>query len=524
MKKLLAFLLALVLCFSLAACGDTSDGPDGPKQDGDSGKNDPSKKSVHYLGDDEDIAFLKDVENPLDPAAVYANLEYNEKMLHGYYMVEGSWDDRSDFWKNTPHMELDYWLFNELVTAEVTVFPYNIYIGPAALNIAKYDRSHNWAELNFSPSEKGSASVYCTYTVSGNTVTFTPVDYYKEIRDENYNFKGLEYTEGQDSLTYTFSFSGPYLTLSNEHGNCTLHSAGFTEDGDIHFGGYPALDSPILDGLDSLTGSLTSTYSSAYAIVDGEQIYPTTAIKLWEDGRATIFWQEKLEDDTYEDHMHHMVYISCGGGAMILTDGKTVYYYNENSVSKETAALGQVMTPEEVGQLVEMPESQIQQIVETKADLLKDLADAFEAKGLNVYIDTNTGEISLDNTLLFAVNEYEISDAGKDYLKQCLEVYVNVVFNDKYSNFLSRIQIEGHTDTSGSYELNLELSQKRADSVLNFCLSEEAGVDAAHAEALAQMVTAVGYAYDYPVYGEDGSVDMDASRRVSFRFIVKLEK
>lgn len=523
MKKLLAFLLALVLCFSLAACGDTSDGPDGPKQDGDSGKNDPSKKSVHYLGDDEDIAFLKDVENPLDPAAIYANLEYNEKMLHGTYYIEGRWDDYSDFWNDTPHMDLEHWYYNSMETWEMTVFPIEINVGPCYSKTARIDRSQNWAVLTFASGEKGSVDIYCNYTVSGNTVTFTPVDYYEEIRDENYNLLSLEYTEGTDSLAYTFSISGFELTLSSEHGSCTMYSSALQDDG-IDFGGYPAIDTPLLDGLDSLIGTLSSTYSSAYAQVDGEQIFPTTAIKLWEDGRVTIFWQEKLDDDTYEDHMHHMVYIACGSQAMILTDGETVYYYTETSISKETAALGQVMTPEEVGQLVEMPESQIQQIVETKADLLKDLADAFEAKGLNVYIDTNTGEISLDNTLLFAVNEYEISDAGKDYLKQCLEVYVNVVFNDKYSNFLSRIQIEGHTDTSGSYELNLELSQKRADSVLNFCLSEEAGVDAAHAEALAQMVTAVGYAYDYPVYGEDGSVDMDASRRVSFRFIVKLEK
>lgn len=518
MKKLLALFLALVLCFSLAACGDKNDGSLKDNQE----KDKVTGQSIYYLGDDEDIAYLKDVENPLDPAQIYANMEYNEKMIHGTYYIEGRWDDYSDFWNDTPHMDLEHWYYNSMETWEMTVFPIEINVGPCYSKTARIDRSQNWAVLTFASGENGNVDIYCNYTVSGNTVTFTPVDYYEKIRDENYNLLSLEYTEGTDSLTYTFSISGFELTLSNEHGSCTMYSSARSDDGEVHFGGYPAIDTPLLDGLDSLISSLTSTYSSAYAIVDGEQIYPTTAIKLWEDGRVTIFWQEKLDDGTYEDHMHHMVYIACGSQAMILTDGETVYYYTETSISKETASLGQVMTPEEMGQLVELPESQVQEIVNTKADLLADLAAAFEANGVNVYINHNTGEISLDNTLLFEVSEYEISDAGKEYLKQCLDVYVSVVFNEKYSDFVSRIQIEGHTDTSGSYELNLDLSQKRADSVMNFCLSEEAGVDAAHVEALAQMVTAVGYSYDYPIYDDNGQVDMDASRRVSFRFIVKL--
>lgn len=518
MKKIMALFLILVLCFSFAACGDKTGGG---KVD-DNKETDPNTgKSVFYLGDDEDVAYLKDVENPLDPAQIYANMEYNEKMIHGTYYIEGRWDDYSDFWNDTPHMDLEHWYYNSMETWEMTVFPIEINVGPCYSKTARIDRSQNWAVLTFASGEKGNVDIYCNYTVSGNTVTFTPVDYYEEIRDENYNLLSLEYTKGTDSLTYSFSISGFELTLSNEHGSCTMYSSALQDDG-IDFGGYPAIDTPLLDGLDSLICTVASSHSYAYAEVDGEVIYPTTAVKLWEDGRITIFWQEQLEDGTYEDHMHHMVYIACGSQAMILTDGESVYYYTETSVSKETAALGQVMTPEEMGQLVELPESQVQDIVQTKADLLADLAAAFEANGVNVYINHSTGEISLDNTLLFAVNEYEISDAGKEYLKQCLEVYVSVVFNEKYSDFVSRIQIEGHTDTSGSYELNLELSQKRADSVLNFCLSDEAGVDSAHAEALAQMVTAVGYAYDYPVYNEQGEVDMDASRRVSFRFIVKL--
>ena len=41
---------------------------------------------------------------------------------------------------------------------------------------------------------------------------------------------------------------------------------------------------------------------------------------------------------------------------------------------------------------------------------------------------------------------------------------------------VSEILIEGHTDTDGDYLFNLELSQKRAYSVAEFCLDEDSDI------------------------------------------------
>ena len=141
---------------------------------------------------------------------------------------------------------------------------------------------------------------------------------------------------------------------------------------------------------------------------------------------------------------------------------------------------------------------------------------------INVTINHETGEIALDSAVLFGVNESNISPEGKEFLRSFLNVYTGVVFGDEYTDFVSKIMVEGHTDTSGSYDLNLSLSQARADSVLAFCLSEEAGIDPAYVESLTGTLEAVGYSYDKPVYDENGDVDMDASRRVSFRFVIKI--
>ena len=169
-----------------------------------------------------------------------------------------------------------------------------------------------------------------------------------------------------------------------------------------------------------------------------------------------------------------------------------------------------------------MSEEEIEQIIEKREDLLTDLATAYEASGLAVTVNQETGEIVMDSSVLFDVNSAEISQQGKDFLKQFIGVYNSVVFDEKYAGFVSKIMVEGHTDTSGDFDHNLELSQKRADSVRSYCLSDECGVETENRSVLETMLVAAGYSYTNPVYDANGEVDMAASRRVAFRFLINL--
>ena len=83
--------------------------------------------------------------------------------------------------------------------------------------------------------------------------------------------------------------------------------------------------------------------------------------------------------------------------------------------------------------------------------------------------------------------------------------------------------VEGHTaPVAGStYESGLPLSQQRADNVKEYCLSSDTGVDTSK---LTSTLEATGLSNSKPVYNSDGEVDMAACRRVSFRFIVNLDK
>ena len=167
------------------------------------------------------------------------------------------------------------------------------------------------------------------------------------------------------------------------------------------------------------------------------------------------------------------------------------------------------LSTKELETLEGIPEMELIRLAEYKASLLADLS-------------STTGEIMIDSAILFGYNEDSVSDLGKAMLDRFLLVYTSFIFSEKYEGFISEILVEGHTDTSGDYNYNLNLSQRRADNVSSYCTGSSAISDDART-ALGQLLTPVGRSYDLPVYDANGNVDMDAARRVSFRFLINPE-
>lgn len=133
-----------------------------------------------------------------------------------------------------------------------------------------------------------------------------------------------------------------------------------------------------------------------------------------------------------------------------------------------------------------------------------------------------TGEIAMDATVLFGGDSAELTSEGREFLNKFLKAYTSIIYNEKYDGFIAKTMVEGHiAPVSGTtYEGGMPLSEKRAENVKNYCLSGETGVDTSK---LAPTLETVGYSQSRPVYDADGNVDIEASRRVSFRFIVNID-
>jgi chemotaxis protein MotB len=175
--------------------------------------------------------------------------------------------------------------------------------------------------------------------------------------------------------------------------------------------------------------------------------------------------------------------------------------------------------------IMEEQQKQLDDIVGVRADLIEALKEEFNGTDLSVSVDSQTGAITLDSSILFDVNKSELKESGQEFLEKFLPRYLNVILGDRFNEYISEIIIEGHTDTNGTYLYNLQLSQNRALAVASFCLQDNNAVlSNKQAEELRAIVTANGKSYSNPIYNSDNTVSLEASRRVEFKFRLKDEE
>ena len=186
------------------------------------------------------------------------------------------------------------------------------------------------------------------------------------------------------------------------------------------------------------------------------------------------------------------------------------------------ALLGSSVTTKEAEKLADLDEQQIAVIVEKRTNLLTDLQSAFEKANINVKVDKESGEIMLDSTILFGYDSSQLSDDGKKFLNKFLKAYSSVILGENYKGFVSKILVEGHTDSSGTYEYNKTLSQSRADNVKEYCLSSSTGLNKEMIKQLSGLMQSVGRSSDELIVDKKGKEDAKASRRVTFRFTINL--
>ena len=134
-------------------------------------------------------------------------------------------------------------------------------------------------------------------------------------------------------------------------------------------------------------------------------------------------------------------------------------------------------------------------------------------------MNDSTGESVMDSSVLFATDSADLTPEGKAYLDDFIQVYASVLTSEENKQHISEVRFEGHTDSNGSYEYNLILSQKRADAVMNYCLSNSSLTEEQRS-VMQSVSTAIGYSFSDPILDKDGKEDQAASRRAAVKFYV----
>lgn len=168
---------------------------------------------------------------------------------------------------------------------------------------------------------------------------------------------------------------------------------------------------------------------------------------------------------------------------------------------------------------LEDQQMQIEQLVGIRPRIVASLSSALKSSSISASVDAATGSIALESDVMFESGEHDLSAAGRSFIDKFLPVYLEVLFSDEYSQYVSEIIIEGHTDSVGTYLSNLELSQQRALAVASYVLGDSCkAVSADMKNELRPVVTVNGRSYSERIFNTDGTEDKDASRRVVFKF------
>jgi len=528
---------------------DEDNGPsDSVSDDGDDDASDTPEDEDDMPADEEDDS----PSSVLTGNDVFQGKRY-EEMLWGYYEFEnyqysGSFDNTAEFREDMKYIGFPSQYGEKMLSALpidmhlgryahfMSSFTYegkyyNAYTekGKAMFRKAYMEAFGDLSEEDFEKIEKimnlmvaevslifengATQSAMFAYEIEDNMLLL-----YEVSIDEEFNIEmGKE-----PVLEYEFLHDGGKLMLAYEDVQRNYRVYGYDDtDVSLTFSGYARNKKDQykdIEGIAAFQYNKDEPIDVYVELENGESpVDPVLEIDT-ETGKFTLSWEKRWTERTgYWDEMDDPTTITgtvipCVdygfvdySGCILIIDGKQYRYLMSDQEYNEIHY--DDLTDDE-----DLSESEKEELTETKNSILKDLEKAFEDAGIDIAVDYDSGKIALEANFLFDVNSYELSEDGKEYLDTFTDIYTAVVLNEDYSAYISRIVVEGHTDTNGSYSLNQTLSQNRADAVAQRCISRNAAIE--------NVIEANGCAYDYPVYNDDGTVNMDASRRVTFRFVL----
>lgn len=130
-----------------------------------------------------------------------------------------------------------------------------------------------------------------------------------------------------------------------------------------------------------------------------------------------------------------------------------------------------------------------------------------------------------EGLLNFAVNRADIPPPGVEFLNRITPKLADTVCSDDFRSEMNSIVVEGHTDSTGTDELNLPLSQARSMAVVGSSLqilkNAEMNGTSNSRRCFLDLVSATGRGSVEPLIDEGGGENLARSRRVVFKIRVR---
>lgn len=169
-------------------------------------------------------------------------------------------------------------------------------------------------------------------------------------------------------------------------------------------------------------------------------------------------------------------------------------------------------------ELLEM-RGQMQTIAVLRLSILEQIRDSVVAvmgDASKVKIGEN-GNIVLSDSVFFDVGSAAVKTEAVPTLNQLIEVFSQFLADPENVRYVDSIVISGHTDSTGSDDMNRQLSTDRANAVLGYLLENGGG----KLQQYASYFCAAGYGETRPVATNDTEEGRAQNRRIEISIILK---
>ena len=177
----------------------------------------------------------------------------------------------------------------------------------------------------------------------------------------------------------------------------------------------------------------------------------------------------------------------------------------------------------------------------TPEDIVGELMDGLKEAGIDVAANPKTGTLTLelDDSFYFANASHSLSKPARAKLSKIVPIYAQTLFGNGKKDLVSSIVVVGHASpqynktfadpkdtTSKAYHYNMDLSKKRAKTIVDFLFSPETGAFS-YKNNMAELTKVSGKGYSEPILRSDGKegvcgkYDCSRSRRVEISFFLK---
>lgn len=168
---------------------------------------------------------------------------------------------------------------------------------------------------------------------------------------------------------------------------------------------------------------------------------------------------------------------------------------------------------------------QLRQKAETVANptkLYNQIIEKLAQAGISSTINPETNSLRFDDLLLFSSSSASLSISDQEILDDAFTIIIDEIEMSDLAADVDKLILAGYADDGGSLSLNLELSQKRAESVLDYLIQKSLITISSDINSTTSYACA-GMADQKPIM-TDGLINRELSRRVEVSIILDNRK